>query len=150
MPDPDPDVALRRRALWLTRGLWVLSLLIQGFATLAVWWLFVRTSDGIPRVAGRWPLWLAAAMLVALAPLGYAARGAFYKAHWRRDVIEPRGYVRGHLAFFALLELVTYVSLLAAALGGVLIPHLLPAAGAVAIQLANFPRRSPMQPDRSI
>lgn len=146
-PDPDADLERkqRRRALWLTRGLWLLSLLIQAAVALAIWWLFVRGRQGLPRDDGRWPLWVAAAMLVVLAPLGYAARSEFYKAHWRGHAIEPRGYVRGNLAFFAMLELVTYTSLLAVALGGAMVPHILPAAGAVLIQIVNVPRGSPLE-----
>ncbi|MEM9346799.1 MAG: hypothetical protein AAGB26_09305 [Planctomycetota bacterium] len=91
---------------------------------------------------------MALAVVIGLAGLivGHIARNQAYKAHWKGDVIEPAGYVRGNTYFFLALTSAALMLFGLSISGGWPAPTFAAAPILIGLLIFNFPNGRPMQP----
>ncbi len=135
------------QALRLARLGWGVLLLLQSLAAgLCVGFLGAAPVNEAAPVSPSLLFLIAVTSLVVLTPVGLFIRNQVYKAHWRGPAVTPRGYLKGNVLLFVLLEAVVLEALVFAMVAG---PHpglLLVAAGSLLVQVVNFPTGRPMQP----
>lgn len=147
-PDrPDAEPLDHKAALLTARILWLAFLTGQVvFAGVAFFLVSESSPDHASPGLGRLLTLISLGLLATATPLAYFLRSQTYKAHWQTDAVTPGGFVKANVLFFALLEAPAVLSGVAAILGGVAMPNLVPLLCAVAIQLINFPHGRPMNP----
>ncbi|MEM9882895.1 MAG: hypothetical protein AAF800_08255 [Planctomycetota bacterium] len=86
---------------------------------------------------------IAAGLLITTIPVGYFVRNQVYKANWRGDAVTPEGYLRGNIAFYALIEFPAVIAAISVLIEGAVWPHAVPWLVTVGLLLVNFPTGGP-------
>lgn len=130
----------------MTRALWAGLVGVQVLFGITV--VGMVLAEVVPAHPQWYPmlLYVSAIALAVLTPMGYFARAQMYKAHWRGGAVTPGGYLMGNLVLLVFLQSAGLVALLAVLMIGRVLPTLLLALLALAVQLANFPHGRPMEP----
>ena len=136
----------KRHQLTLLRLLWAGLLLgVVAFAVVVI----VKVSGGHDHLPGDDPVlfYMSLVLFITMSPTGLSVRSQVYKRYWVGHRVSPEGYYTGNIIFFAICEVITFVSLTVVLTSRSFLPQVIPAAVTVAVMLLNFPHGRPMQPD---
>ncbi len=141
----------KRHQLTLLRLLWAGLLLgVVAFAVVVIVKVSGgRSPGGHDHPPGDDPVlfYTSLVLFITMLPTGLSVRSQVYKRYWVGHRVSPEGYYTGNIIFFAICEVITFVSLIVVLTSRSFLPQVIPATVTVAVMLLNFPHGRPMQPD---
>lgn len=106
---------------------------------------WIDGADQTLRIVARVLIYLPFVLLLPMIVAAYVVRSQRYKAWWYGDSVQPRGYILGNNAFFALVQFPAVMSTLAYAITSAAWPYLLPLGVCLVLMVVNFPHGKPMR-----
>ena len=140
--NPEQTTALKQlRLRWLVALLTNAPLPFIALPVTGSDWLEQR-PDGAATQAMMFALVVGVASLF----IGLFVRNQAYKAHWRGEVVEPAGYLKGNTLFFLAVNTGAAAMFLISVVTGYPAPTFAAAPVFIALLVLNFPNGKPMKP----